>query len=158
MPKSLLPSFDVSSPLDVAASNSQGPSSVQQSPSVGVHSLSQPLVIESQLLKLQADISPSNIDDDGIVEQAVQLRAQDTQEASHQPKSTFTLEDMHPMLHQVFDQVIQWLCLPAYVKKTQKGQKNLHFIDGTTTSLNSFLVQQGITLEDIFFMSPLGGM
>lgn len=60
---------------------------------------------------------------------------------------------LHPMMQEVLDHVIQKFWLPAYVKKTHLGPTKIFFDDNTMFALQTFLTQQGLTMEDVVFMS-----
>lgn len=90
---------------------------------------------------------------DACEQKASKLPVSTTYNASHGKTFNLTLDDMHPMMQQVFDTLIQKFQLLAFVRKNHKGQKKLYFDDDIVTLLNGLLVHQGIKLEDVVFMS-----
>ena len=60
------------------------------------------------------------------------------------------------MMQEVFDHVTQKFHLLAHMsRKLILGPKKIFFDDGIVFALQDFLTQQGITMEDVVFMSSL---
>lgn len=96
----------------------------------------------------------------GVCMGGLPMHSDDISDASMAEKTittsepTFILEDMHPLMQDVFDPLIQKFRVPAFVTKAHKGQKRLYSQDGTMVPLKAFLVPQYLKMEDAIFLFP----